>query len=237
MVFRSPFYVPVIASCPSRRIDSCGFWATMLDYGGRKLNELRHLRGPPVSARRITLMTPRTPHRRLLRRTELIHEVTLYREKGNKAPVALSYGEETLRRSQTRLINRTTLTPEIDLKAYRCRALVDWIDIHFELSRRTQYWHLNDRIEKLTGRKEYPEALILATARQLPDTSCASRSQILRPSGKCSATLRALMASLRQPASVGLKSASTSTPKSRARKLERECTVFWSGISTQRRRS
>ncbi|MDK1488640.1 hypothetical protein QN219_00995 [Sinorhizobium sp. 7-81] len=39
--------------------------------------------------------------------------------------------------------------------------MVDWIDIHFELSRRTQYWHLNDRIEKLTSRKEYPEALDL----------------------------------------------------------------------------
>ncbi|MBY5379352.1 hypothetical protein HFN10_00600 [Rhizobium leguminosarum] len=89
----------------------------------------------------------------------MIHEVTLYREKGNKAPVALSYGEETLRSSQARLINRTTLTPQIDLEAYQCRAVVDWIDIHFELSRRTQYWHLNDRIEKLTGRKEYPEAL------------------------------------------------------------------------------
>ncbi|MVO95494.1 hypothetical protein FML87_23040 [Rhizobium leguminosarum bv. phaseoli] len=90
---------------------------------------------------------------------ELIHQVTLYREKGSNAPVVLAYAETTLRSSQARLINRTTLTPQIDLEAYQCRAVVDWIDIHFELSRRTQYWHLNDRIEKLTGRKEYPEAL------------------------------------------------------------------------------
>ena len=91
----------------------------------------------------------------------MIHDVILYREKRNKDPVVLRYAEETLRSSQARLVNRTTLAPQIDLKAYRCRAVIDWIDIHFELSRRTQYWHLNDRIEKLTGRKEYPEALDL----------------------------------------------------------------------------
>ncbi|WP_037436347.1 hypothetical protein [Sinorhizobium fredii] len=91
----------------------------------------------------------------------LTHEVSLYREKGNKDPVILAYVEETLRSSQARLANRTTLTPQIDLEAYQCRAVVDWIDIHFELARRTQYWHLNDRIEKLTSRKEYPEALDL----------------------------------------------------------------------------
>jgi hypothetical protein len=91
----------------------------------------------------------------------LIHTVTLYREKGNKDPVVLTYVEETLRKSQARLVNRTALTPQIDLEAYQCRAVVDWIDIHFELARRTQYWKLNDRIEKLTSRKEYPEALDL----------------------------------------------------------------------------
>ncbi len=89
------------------------------------------------------------------------HEVILYREKGEKDPVTLIYLEETLRRSQARLKNRTTLTPQIDLDAYRCAALVDWIDIELQLSRRTQYWHLNDRIEKKTGRKEFPEALDL----------------------------------------------------------------------------
>ncbi|KOF16998.1 hypothetical protein AC244_18955 [Ensifer adhaerens] len=90
-----------------------------------------------------------------------MHQVILYRDKGNTEPVTLRYTEQTLRSSQARLINRMTLTPQIDLEAYQCRAVVDWIDIDFELSRRTQYWHLNDRVEKLTGRKEYPEALDL----------------------------------------------------------------------------
>ncbi len=39
--------------------------------------------------------------------------------------------------------------------------MVDYIDIQFELTRLTQCWKLNERIEKLTGRKEYPEALDL----------------------------------------------------------------------------
>ncbi|MBW0365845.1 hypothetical protein KXJ81_06250 [Ensifer adhaerens] len=95
------------------------------------------------------------------RSNALIHDVTLYREKARKDPVVLTYVEKTLRSSQKRLVGRTTLTPQIDLEAYQCRAVVDWIDIHFELSRRTQYWKLNERIEKLTSRKEYPEALDL----------------------------------------------------------------------------
>lgn len=95
----------------------------------------------------------------------LIHEVTLYRARGNKDAVVLAYAEKTLRSSQARLVNRTSLTPQIDLEAFQCRAVVDWIDIHFELGRRTQYWKLNEQIEKLTGRKEYPEALNLAAGK------------------------------------------------------------------------
>lgn len=89
----------------------------------------------------------------------MLHDVILYRNRKLEDPVALSYAETTLRSSQARFINRTTLTPQIDLGAYQCRAVIDWIDIRFELSRPTQHWHINERIRKLTGRKEYPEAL------------------------------------------------------------------------------
>jgi hypothetical protein len=89
----------------------------------------------------------------------LIHEVVLYRGKGKKDPVVLTYATQTLRSTQARLVGRTALTPQIDLEAYQCRAMVDWIDIDFELAQRTQFWKLNERIEKLTGRKEFPEAL------------------------------------------------------------------------------
>lgn len=90
-----------------------------------------------------------------------LHAITMYRSKLRDAPVDLHYAEETLRRSQARLAGRRALTPLIDLNAYQWSAVVDWIDIEFELVRRTQYWKLNDRIERLTGRKEYPEALDL----------------------------------------------------------------------------
>lgn len=92
---------------------------------------------------------------------KVFHKVTLYRSKGKKDPVILTFAETTLSSSQARLAGRVTLTPQIDLGAYQCLAVVDWIDVEFELSRRTQYWHLNDRIEKLTGRKEFPRALDL----------------------------------------------------------------------------
>ena len=91
----------------------------------------------------------------------MLHKVTLYRAKGKTGPVTLTYLEETVGRSQARFKNRTTLTPQIDLSAYRCAAVVDYIDVLFELSRRTQHWKINDRIERLTGRKEFPEALDL----------------------------------------------------------------------------
>lgn len=93
------------------------------------------------------------------------HCVTIYKSKRRDVPVELSYIEETLRRSQSRFVNRRVLTPVIDLDAYQWAAVVDWIDIEFELTRRTQYWKLNERIERLTGRKEFPEALDLGPGR------------------------------------------------------------------------
>lgn len=90
-----------------------------------------------------------------------LHQITLYRTKGGKDPVSLTYLEEPLRRSQARLANRTTLTPQVELDSYQCAAVIDWIDVEFELTRRTQYWHLNDLVENVTGRKEFPEALDL----------------------------------------------------------------------------
>lgn len=91
----------------------------------------------------------------------MLHNVTLYRAKGEKDPVNLVYVEEPLKRSQARLVNRTTLTPQIELDSFQCAAVIDWIDVEVQVVRRTQYWHLNDLVENVTGRKEYPEALDL----------------------------------------------------------------------------
>ncbi len=83
----------------------------------------------------------------------------IYRSKTLDAPVELAYGVETLRSAQKRFQDRMVLRPLINLDAYQWAAVVDWIDVEFELGRPSQHWHLNDRIERLTGRKEYPEAL------------------------------------------------------------------------------
>ena len=85
--------------------------------------------------------------------------VILHRDTGFDAPVTLQYAEETLGGSQRRFEGRTVLRPTIDLNAYRWASVVDWIDVELVLGRPSQHWKLNDRIEKLTGRKEYPKAL------------------------------------------------------------------------------
>jgi hypothetical protein len=87
------------------------------------------------------------------------HAVILHRDSELDAPVTLQYVEETLRGSQRRFEGRTVLRPQIDLRTYRWASVVDWIDVEFVLGRPSQHWKLNDRIERLTGRKEYPEAL------------------------------------------------------------------------------
>ncbi|CUX66589.1 hypothetical protein [Agrobacterium genomosp. 13] len=87
------------------------------------------------------------------------HAVILHRDSELDAPVTLQYVEETLRSSQRRFEGRTALCPQIDLGAYQWASVIDWIDVEFVLGRRSQHWKLNDRIARLTGRKEFPEAL------------------------------------------------------------------------------
>lgn len=87
------------------------------------------------------------------------YAVILHRDSELDAPVRLDYVEEPLRSSQRRFEGRTVLRPQIDLDAYRWASVVDWIDVEFVLGRPSQHWKLNDRIERLTGRKEYPKAL------------------------------------------------------------------------------
>jgi hypothetical protein len=89
------------------------------------------------------------------------HRITLFANRNQNHPVELVYVESPLRKAQARFSGRRVLTPQIDLGAYRWASVIDWIDVEFELSRRTQHWKINERIERLTGRKEYPEALDL----------------------------------------------------------------------------
>lgn len=87
------------------------------------------------------------------------YTVIMYRSEELDAPVGLDYVEEALRSPQRRFQGRIVLRPQIDLGTYRWASVVDWIDVEFILGRPSQFWHLNDRIERLTGRKEYPKPL------------------------------------------------------------------------------
>lgn len=81
------------------------------------------------------------------------HFVTIYRDKSKADPVVLGYEEKTLGRAQARLRDRTTLTPLIDLDAYQCRSLVDWVDVRVSLTNTSQFRWVNERIIALGSRK------------------------------------------------------------------------------------
>lgn len=49
---------------------------------------------------------------------------------------------------QKRFNGRWVLVPRIDLKAYKCRAVIDWIDVEFTTGRPTQMRHLQDAAVK-----------------------------------------------------------------------------------------
>jgi len=117
------------------------------------------------------------------------HAVILHRDKTLDAPVVLEYTEETLRSAQKRFWGRTALRPLIDLDAYRWASVVDWIDVEFELGRRSQHWQLNKRIEDVVGRKQYPKALEVGPG----GTSSRYRLRVQEPDFR---VVRALLADI-----------------------------------------
>ena len=58
--------------------------------------------------------------------------------KTSKPPLVLEHDLVDLTNSQRRLVDRQVLMPEIDLDAYRFRAVIDWIELRLELGRPTQ---------------------------------------------------------------------------------------------------
>jgi len=82
------------------------------------------------------------------------HSITL---KAVKSPqvVSLAYTEQRIEKKQKRFENRVLLQPHIDLKAYTCRAVVDWVDIRFRTVRYTQWKWIKHHIDKAMGQKTY----------------------------------------------------------------------------------
>ncbi|TJW51955.1 MAG: hypothetical protein E5X65_20710 [Mesorhizobium sp.] len=60
----------------------------------------------------------------------------------------LKFIEQPLVAKQVRLHGRTVLKPELDIRNYRCRAVIDWIDLVFRTDRATQWIWLQREIEK-----------------------------------------------------------------------------------------
>jgi len=79
--------------------------------------------------------------------------------KTNSAPVELTYKEIKTPGSQARLTDRFVLQPVIDMKAYTCRAVVDWIDIVVQTKNPTQHQWVQRAIEPTMTRKPFVEAL------------------------------------------------------------------------------
>lgn len=69
----------------------------------------------------------------------------------------LVYTEQPVEKKQKRFQNRICLQPQIDLKAYTCRAVVDWADIRFRTVEHTQWRWIKHYIDKAIGLRVYVE--------------------------------------------------------------------------------
>lgn len=88
------------------------------------------------------------------------HEVTIPARKTNRR-ITLTYIERPVGARQRRLQGRVTLMPDIDLGAFRTRAVIDWLEVRFSTVRETQWKWVFDRIEKATGQRCHTHLLDL----------------------------------------------------------------------------
>jgi hypothetical protein len=78
--------------------------------------------------------------------------------KGVKDParqVVLEYSAAPTTAKQRRVAGKTVVHPVIDLGDYRCRAVIDWIDISFWFGRSTQFRFVQEVVEPIIGRASY----------------------------------------------------------------------------------
>ncbi|MCW7546273.1 hypothetical protein N7I30_21100 [Aurantimonas litoralis] len=81
--------------------------------------------------------------------------------KSNRLPVSLSYSEQSLLNSQARLAGRYTLVPDVNLEAFRRKAVIDWVDLGFWLERETQAIHVKRWIDASLGMNCFSELVPL----------------------------------------------------------------------------
>lgn len=75
------------------------------------------------------------------------------RARNSDAYVTLEFRDLPLPAVQSRLRGRTALVPELDIKSYECRAVIDWLDLVFSTDRATQWMWVQSEIEKALGQR------------------------------------------------------------------------------------
>jgi hypothetical protein len=60
---------------------------------------------------------------------------------------------------QRRIAGRFVLRPAIDLAAYKCRAVIDWLDLEIEVGKPTQHQWIGQITQHVLGRRAFVEAL------------------------------------------------------------------------------
>lgn len=71
----------------------------------------------------------------------------------------LDYKRVALGKKQKRFAERYALVPDIDLNAFRTRAVIDWIEIAVLLDRSTQFQWIQQAIKPIIGRMPYVKSL------------------------------------------------------------------------------
>jgi len=68
-----------------------------------------------------------------------------------REPQVLSYVVKPQEAPQARFRNRVVAKPDVDLRDYRVRAVIDWLDVTVTLRERTQFQHLQKPVLERTG--------------------------------------------------------------------------------------
>jgi hypothetical protein len=85
----------------------------------------------------------------LLPRSALLHTVKTV------GATRLDYVEKPLLMTQARFAGRTVMEPDLDLNAFTCSAVIDWIQILIVLDRPTQFHWVQSAIGLVEGRKVF----------------------------------------------------------------------------------
>ncbi|MFD1912273.1 hypothetical protein [Halodurantibacterium flavum] len=74
-------------------------------------------------------------------------------------PVLLSLKVVPLKKVQARFKDRYALQPDIDLAQYRVKAVVDWVELHFQFHKQTQFQHVQAALARTLSATPYIKAL------------------------------------------------------------------------------